>query len=195
MNTCPVIFLNGPPRCGKDTLAGHIVRAMPGFRLCKFAKVLKERTHALYGKPDLPHDAFEEVKDIPNEIFLGLSPREAYINVSERLMKPLHGNDVWGKILLNGMLEQYSPALGYVISDSGFEEEALPIIDRFGAENCLLIRIAAPKRGCTFMGDSRSYIELPVRTLNFYNNETVEEFLREADEQLLSWFQPLVERV
>ena len=38
----PVVFLNGPPRCGKDTLAEHKVRTCPGFQQVKFAEILKD---------------------------------------------------------------------------------------------------------------------------------------------------------
>ena len=152
-----VIFLNGPPRSGKD-YAGGILRDEFGGRIFKMAGELKERTHALYrqmnikGEP-LPHDYFEAAKDEPQECFLGLTPREAYIAVSERLFKPLYGQQVFGRLLA----QQLEGDLA-IITDSGFAPEAEPIVEKFGAENCLLARIH--RAGYDFSSDSRSYIDL-----------------------------------
>ena len=171
--TPAVIFLNGPPRAGKDTLANHLCRVLPGFRNVKLSAVLKERTHALYGMPYAPHDAFEAVKGEPHPEFMGLTPRQAYINVSEMLFKPAHGADVFGRILAEYMEAAAEGALlpGFVVSDSGFAAEAAPIVERFGAVNCQLVRIHAEGRGCSFAGDSRSFIELPgVRTADLHND-------------------------
>lgn len=192
MRVCPVIFLNGPPKSGKDTLAKYIVRTTPGFRLVKFAKILKSRTHALYGCSDLPHDFFEKSKDEPNPTFHGLTPRQAYINVSERLMKPSHGTQIYGDMLVKELLADRNSVRGYVISDSGFEDEAAPVIKAFGADNCLLIKIVANKRGCSFIGDSRSYIELPIETLTLYNNGTLDGFLNGANELLAHRLQAVI---
>lgn len=173
----PVIFLNGPPRCGKDTLAQHIAETIPGFKVVKFAKILKERTHALYGKHRYVHDAFEDTKDMPHADFLGLTPREAYIAVSENLMKPIHGKAVWGKMLLNEMKAEPNTTKAFIVSDSGFSHEAFPIIDHFGDRNCRLIRIRAEARGCSFEKDSRSYIQLPITSFDLNNNRTKDQFL------------------
>lgn len=177
MSMCPVIFLNGPPRCGKDTLAGHIARTLPGFKVVKFAAILKERTHALYGRPDLPHDYFEEIKDTANALFLGLTPRDAYIAVSEKLLKPIHGKSVFGKLLLTQMKLEPETPRAFIISDSGFSQEAFPIFSHFGERQCVLIRIHAEERGCTFEKDSRSYIQLPFTSFDLNNNGTKDQFL------------------
>lgn len=172
-----VVFINGPPGCGKD-LAGKLIEefnANPIY-LTKFAKALKERTHALYcltnGTRPLPHDHFELLKDQPLPEFGGISPRQAYIEVSEKLMKPLHGQDYWGKILLedlNGGDGAWSDLT--VVTDSGFDYEAAPVIEAFGEANCSLIRLH--RKGHNFDNDSRSYINLKnVPTYDLDNNGT-----------------------
>jgi len=105
-----ILLLNGPPGSGKDHAARVIRdRYFGRVAITKFAKVLKERTHALYGlgetdpvegtfKP-YAHDEYENVKDTPLDEFLGLTPRQAYIGVSERYFKPMHGEQVFGKLL------------------------------------------------------------------------------------------------
>jgi hypothetical protein len=187
----PVIFLNGPPRCGKDTLAEHIARTLPGFKVVKFSSILKERTHALYGRPDLPHDHFEETKDTANVLFLGLSPREAYIAVSELLLKQVHGKAVFGKLLLNTMRDEPESTRAFVISDSGFSQEAFPVFNHFGERNCVLIRIHSEGRGCTFEKDSRSYIDLPFKTIDIQNEGTEVEFLKDGMLKILDVLQSM----
>ena len=55
----------------------------------------------------------------------------------------------------------------FTITDSGFGPEALPIIKMFDPENCTLIRVR--RDGCDFSGDSRSYVDLPVKTIDVKN--------------------------
>jgi hypothetical protein len=187
------IFLNGPPRSGKDTLALHLKRTLPGVQVHKFARVLKLATHRLYGLLGGPmeDDAFfEACKDEPRPEFRGLSPRQAYIAVSERYMKPTHGEDVFGRMLVEN-LGRTGRAL-FVISDSGFAAEALPVVREIGARNCLLLRIHADRRGCDFHGDSRSHITLPeVRTVDLDNQVEGAEaaFLRSAERVVRLWLQ------
>ena len=178
MSVCPVVFLNGPPRSGKDTLAGHIVRTFPEFKAIKFAEILKNATHHYHGITARTHDAFEDVKDIPNDLFGGLTPRQAYIHLSEKVLKPIKGPTVFGDMLLETMIND--PAKGFVISDSGFHDEAMPLIAHYGRHNCILVRIHADDRGCTFQNDSRSYLDLPIETIDLFNNAGEVSFLYES---------------
>jgi hypothetical protein len=168
-----IVFLNGPPRCGKDFAGQLLLLLDPGIRVDKFARKLKEATHALYGMPELAHDAFEDRKDTPLPEFLALTPRQAYIAVSERYMKPMHGVDVFGRMLLKDLRSAWTGTA--VITDSGFAAEAKPLLEWAGPANCTLVRIH--REGCTFEGDSRSYIDLPVRTIDIVNPGTKPEFL------------------
>jgi hypothetical protein len=170
----PIIFLNGPPGSGKDTLGIKLAQTYTGFEIAKFAWEVKERCHALYGRPDYPYDYFEECKDLPNEFFLGKTPREAYIAFSEMYMKPLHGEGVFGELLLKRMAGQLSYARGFVITDSGFESEAQALLKHYGVNNCLLVRIHG--RG-DFSKDSRSYLYLPIESVDIYNNSSRSDFL------------------
>lgn len=189
-----LLLINGAPRSGKDTageIAQHIGRGK--VHVAKFAKVLKERTHALYGlvsegrvgkgTPDYElergspwrHGTFEAVKDQPRAEFFGITPRQAYIAVSEKLMKPLHGEAVFGRLLLEDLKRNAAGADLIVVTDSGFAAEAAPLVEHFGRENTILMRVHRP--GCTFAGDSRSHIELPgVRTVEVHNASTLELF-------------------
>lgn len=159
-----IILVNGPPRAGKDTAQEAVADSIR----CKFAQIVKEGTHAAFGlNPQVyPMDYFEDVKDQPQEVFFGRTPREAYISYSEDFMKPFTGDkQVFGKLLakriediFNVWLDNDLTNLPFIVTDSGFREEAEAIVEAFGAENVKLIRVH--RDGCTFEGDSRDYISL-----------------------------------
>lgn len=147
-----ILLLNGAPRCGKDTMAAWFEEQ--GWFHGKFSKVLKERTHELYGLKNIPYDYYEGVKDLPHEDFFGISPRQAYINVSERLMKPVHGDDIWVRMFIR---ELESTAHDYVIvSDLGFQVEWETLIQHFGYDKISLGVIY--RAGYDFSNDSRNYV-------------------------------------
>lgn len=178
-----VVFLNGPPRSGKDTIGRIITDAVPGARAVKYAHALKVATHALFASlqgrqvttdaygywccdtdvdaMDKLHDDayYEAVKGEPCRDFFGKTPREAYIAVSELLCKPLFGPQFFGRLLAEEIARHPSVPV-WAITDSGFAEEAAPIIAAVGRENCTLVRMR--RQGCGFAGDSRSYIDLDV---------------------------------
>lgn len=179
-----LILLNGPPRAGKDYAGRILFRILDELRptaVVKFATEVKERCHAAYrifdvdGEP-VPADSFERTKDQPSASFLGRTPRECYIAFSEKLMKPLHGQDVFGRLLLK-TIQGFSGPWTFVITDSGFAAEARPLVEHVGASRALLIRLH--REGRTFAGDSRSYIELDgVRTVDIVNPGDLEGFER-----------------
>lgn len=153
-----IIFLNGPPGCGKD----HAATVLGGWRM-KMAKELKERTHAacllfgVDGKP-LPHDYFEAVKDVPRPEFGGSTPRQAYIAMSEGFIKVVFGESILGVWLADAISNMSHPANDFLITDSGFRGEAEEIVGRFGPGMCTLVRIH--RSGYDFSSDSRGYIDL-----------------------------------
>lgn len=176
-----VILFNGPPRCGKDTAGKYVNGLVPRSRVMKFAGTLKRSVHVDLGLPyDLPEDAFERCKDEPNSAFFGMTPREAYIQKSEVRQKPFLGEDIYGRTVLRRMWRAYqdqSKTRVFLMTDSGFAPEAAPVIDAVGANRVLLLRIHAEKRGCSFVNDSRSYIQLGnVATYDVDNNRSIEEF-------------------
>lgn len=179
-----IILLNGPPSCGKDTAANYLIDVYSGVCTDKFARVLKERTHALYGFVDRPHNYYEDVKSLPNNDFYGLTPRQAYINVSELYFKPVHGKNIFGKILADE-LDKYNWEIN-VISDSGFAEEAQVLIDKYGEDNIILIRVNRP--GFTFAGDSRNYIDLGINICNI-------DITNNGDDSYLTLISAILEQI
>lgn len=149
-----ILLLNAPPRAGKDTMALWFEEQ--GWFHGKFSKVLKERTHELYGLKDIPYDFYEDVKDTPLDDFFGISPRQAYINTSELLMKPVHGDDIWVRLFVR---ELEKTAHDYVVvSDLGFQVEWETLIQHFGYEKLAIAMIY--RDGCSYENDSRNYVNV-----------------------------------
>jgi hypothetical protein len=149
-----VILLNGPPRCGKDTAAGFIVKHGKNFKEMKMSAPLKRVVGPLFNlSPDIMK-VLEECKDDPAHVLFGKSYREVQIAISESLLKPMYGEDVFGKLFLN-----YARTTSYVnivVSDTGFNSEVGPILQAYGSPNVYLVRIE--RDGTDFSNDSREWV-------------------------------------
>ena len=153
-------MINGLKRTGKttaaDTLAGWIKKSI---RL-NFADHLKTMTHAVYGLPSDPN-YFESVKDQPLAEFGGASPRNAYIYMSEYVVKPRHGDQFFGAIYLRksqDLIKEYGYAENEAVlisGDVGFASETIPPLMHYGTENAILIRMH--RAGASTDGDSRGH--------------------------------------
>lgn len=178
-----IVFISGPPRCGKDTAAQLIAtEAAEKMALDKFAIELKERCHSAYrlmlqnGMP-IPWHYFEGTKDVPLAAFEGRSPRSAYIEFYRHWVEPVCGAGALGRWLVKRvkhftalMLSRGQAIPGMVISDAGRREDCIPVIREWGADSCILIRLS--REGCTFKGDSRrdfTLRDLGVRTETVVN--------------------------
>jgi len=130
-----VILLNGAPRSGKDTLSKEIraVAAIEGLRVTgvSIGHKLKDITHAAYnavnGSPHsltVPHwQAFEGTKDQPNEFFLGITPRRAYIAMHEALQFQ-HGDTFLADRLAEALESDRASDRCVVVTDIGNYDEA-----------------------------------------------------------------------
>lgn len=195
-----VILFNGAPNSGKDASAS-ILKELFGFgAIHAFKDELYKATAKHY---DVDLDQFVTMardrilKETKSRILVenkgktllarivsfvmnlfsnqGISPRQALIHVSEDLIKPVHGNDFFGKQLANTInlsKEEY-----FFIPDSGFIDELRPLVEA-GFE-VHVVRIH--RDGCTFQNDSRSYMtdellaEFGLKGIDLYNNGTLED--------------------
>lgn len=159
-----IILFNGPPRSGKDTASqllmnrlNYLGRHVMHYR---FATPLKDAVHAMFGMPALIDEHFTEVKDMPCEKMFGLTPREAYIWMSEECAKPKFGNDFFARVAARRIkYERLDKEDLVVISDCGFQQEADVLIENFGSENVMIVQMM--RSGCNFDRDSRKYISHP----------------------------------
>ena len=156
----------------------------------KFAEPLKQAAHCLFGQ--VSHAAyFENFKDHKLDAFHGMTPREVYIKLSEEFVKPNFSEDFFGQVCVERIkgvkvTMDKSTELITLITDSGFETEAKPVINYVGAENCLLVRVL--REGTSFKGDSRSHVQLDgVRTISVDNNGTVGDFQENLIKAVAPW--------
>lgn len=172
-----VVFLNGPPDVGKDFLGQHLIDKL-GYCKLKMTRPMDAALQALLGFDDAAYQTYrEDLKDVPQEIFRGYTFRELLIDFSEDYCKPRFGEDFFGHRGADFVCSDSE--LRYVITDSGFSPEAQAIVDRVGAEHCLLIRLLAD--GCDFKADSRGYLsDLGCDEIEFTNKKTdksIQDFL------------------
>ncbi len=164
-----IVLLNGPPRCGKDTVASHLVPYFQ-FEKMKFAAPLKRMAAALL---DMDVSAVERHKDAEfnilckeiesEDVNFGNKTytygqkdtlRRLLINMSEGFLKPHYGDTFFGRVAYRELAR--SSANLIIFTDSGFAPEASTIIRQCGKQNVLLVRLH--RESCTFEGDSRSYL-------------------------------------
>jgi hypothetical protein len=126
------------------------------------------------------------MKDIQVPAFYGLTPRQTYIAFAEKFAKPCFGHKFFGRRLLETLAK--SEADHYIVADSGFRDEADAVIDHFGIERCLLIRVMRP--GADFSKDSRGYWTPPDgMSCTDISNEGSIQALREQLATMVSRFQ------
>ena len=146
--------LNGPPGCGKDTIA-TILQEDYFYHHGSFKRKLYMDTADHYNVDLTWFISVATHRDTKDAAFSalagGLSPRECLIHVSESVIKPNLGTDYYGKCLA-----KHCETIGgsFVISDGGFSEEITPLTEVF---DCVYI-VRLWRKGYDFGGDSRKYL-------------------------------------
>ena len=190
-----IILFNGPPGSGKDHAADYFKQH--GFKHLSFKYQLFVETIAFFGVDEqwfMKGYEDRSVKETPEDYLDGMSRREAMIYVSEKITKPALGQDVFGKLVAN----EIDPAKNYCISDGGFIDELIPVVEKVGNDNFVLVQLT--REGHDFSSDSRRYFDgnvvqefvlgnetdvekkymLPhkfdVKTYRIHNNSTLSEF-------------------
>lgn len=153
-----VIILNGAIGSGKDEIAKYLVSKYKGklyldVNKKQFKDPLIELTKKFYG---LSHNEWEllssrDYKEKPHATLHGMSPRNALIHVSENVIKPVFGKDIFGKLTLQNLSEGIN-----IFSDGGFKEEIIPIIKELGSSEVVVVKLL--RSGYNFDGDSRTYL-------------------------------------
>ena len=171
------VFLNGPPSSGKDT-AAYILSRRFNTRVhefkypmhCHFAAMARIALGQYL--TEYPKYKTEQVPIPPRLSMLGIvTPadlRQAYINFSEKYMKPQFGHGVFGR-LAAGRATEVTGASMTAFPDSGFVEEVDSFITELtlSSKSAIIIQLFRP--GCTYANDSRGYVthdSLPLVTID-----------------------------
>ena len=149
-----IILLNGPPGCGKDTIA-KIIKKYIGSIDYKLSKPLKDAFKGLFQiEGTIYHILVEsDAKDSPLYHDNPITPREVLIALSEEFIKPMFGDAFFGDIAVQAMHQLASKHK--TISDCGFNAEVTPIAEAFGYDKVKAILIERP--GCEW--DSRERLD------------------------------------
>jgi len=175
-----VIFVNGPPSSGKDTIGRILHSAIPHYTIIeKAAGPLYKAVREIFGIGVDEWDImYNSAKEEPTERLLGMSPRQAMIWMSEDVMKPKFGDGFFGVSLANrisGHAQNKDKKISFIITDAGFGAEVASCIASLPSDkyDAYLIRVICD--GCTFEGDSREWVcpfnvGIPVEHYEIVNN-------------------------
>ncbi len=141
-----LILISGPPRAGKNRAAACLAEWLDGDHFA-LSNYVKRKTHEYYGLgTELAPLHFEDIKDLPNPHFGGLSARQAYISYSETVMKPKHGSGFLGKIAVMRIRDNIRQGRISIVSGVGFADEVMVMVNAVGASKVLHV-ILSPATG------------------------------------------------
>ena len=150
-----IVLFNGPPRSGKDAGADYFKKNY-GWKHLSFKYQLYKETCKYFG---CDYEWFMEryddrsVKEVPHVDLGHMSCREAMIYVSEQIVKPKRGLDYFGQLVAN----EIDLTKDYAISDGGFVDELIPVVEKVGSKNFVLVQLT--RDGEDYSSDSRRYFQ------------------------------------
>lgn len=161
-----IVGFNGPPRCGKDTLAEMLANHMDtqGVTLPVWMESLslplRETAYAMTGwVGPLDGENYEQFKLTQFPAFNFADGRHIMIDVSERFLKPVYGIEIMANLLIQRKTgEDFSDGV-ILIRDCGFQIEVNPLINWVGEKNFCLVQVHRP--GLDFSNDSREWVTHP----------------------------------
>lgn len=162
-----VFILNGPPGCGKDTIARMFCKVAPVLQgefkeilYAETAELLNRIADQFHAKRDYVHFTADYVRrqnenrNLKEKPWIGgLSVRRWLQITSEMVVKKDHGPDYFGRTAADFW---YGKRIHHVVSDGGFIDEINAVVDKFGQDSVYLIRLR--RKGFDFGTDTRTYI-------------------------------------
>lgn len=178
-----IVGFNGPPRCGKDTLAEMLANHMDHQGVVlpvvpeSLSLPLREIAYAMSGwHGSTDGENYERFKVTHFEQF-GKDGRQLMIDVSERFLKPTYGQQVMANLLIARNKSHGFPAV-LLIRDCGFQCEVDPLESWVGVDNLYMVNLF--RDGCDFSNDSREYVHTNGKMHQVYNNSTLDDLETEA---------------
>ena len=194
-----VIIFNAPPDSGKDVAVEYMLKILESeghkVKHLEFKETLFTLVKSTYGITDEVWKGLytRQNKEIPSDYLVHngnpTSPRNALINMSENVIKPLYGEQAFGLAACNSLSDGVN-----LFSDGGFNAELLPIIESVGAKNVLIVKIF--RDGRDYSKDSRDYLDndyLGVECINVTNNTKLSDFFRLVEDKVTAWLEGVEE--
>ena len=162
-----IILFNGPPGSGKDHAADYFKQH--GFKHLSFKYQLFKETIKYFNVEEKWFmDGYNDrsQKEVQSMLLGHMSRREAMIYVSEKIIKPRMGLDYFGKLVA----DEIDLNKDYAISDGGFIDELIPVVEKVGNDNFVLVQLTRNEHD--FSSDSRRYFDGNVVREYVLGNET-----------------------
>ena len=162
-----IILLNGCPGSGKDTVSDYLVKNY-NYKTIAFKDLAFKSVYEHYGISKETYMSMyntRALKDIPNELLGGKTPRKAMQYVVEEVNKPVLGRDYLAKATIDIILkDEYSD---YVVSDFGLDEEEITVHYKLKHENYTVVYVDRDE--CDWSNDTRRKRYVIDHTI--YNNK------------------------
>lgn len=162
MHKKPIIILNAPAGCGKDTVARTFLDDS-NVRIACFKQPMFKIASTILGMDEEEFIKAYEVhgwKD-SHKLSGGKTVRDLFISISENTIKPNFGKDYFGEMLglhIKKTEENAMQEFCWVITDGGFTEEVEALVEMH-KDRVVIVQMY--REGHTsFQGDSRNWITI-----------------------------------
>lgn len=162
MSRITYVLLNGPPECGKSTVARELTKLLPNAIQDSLAAPMKHFIATALGEK---YAEMDKAKMRPE--LNGDSVRAFLIQLAESYLREIYGRDIFVRWLMHRVLRypEFKPQF-VIIDDLGFVEEYEMLKPK-----TYLVHVV--RDGKDFKNDSRSYIKGSDAIL--MNNDSVEK--------------------
>lgn len=154
-----IIILNGPASIGKDTIGNALEKdynCIPvSFKRPMFEIASSMLGAKAFSKFITAYDDRDQ-KEMSHDFLGGKTCREFMIWISESVVKPLFGNQQFGKLLSEQITQISDGGFPFICTDGGFPDEIIRLVE--DGHDVTLVRLFMD--GKTFDGDSRDYIRI-----------------------------------
>lgn len=183
-----IVILNGPRGSGKDAIAEALANKFTDMFHIKFSDLLKTVVADSVG-------ADREVLDTPEMKLLPIKGDKSFVDLQIELfqfLKETYGPAVLGKFMVKQIhfvekgMDPFLEAMTVISSDGGRREEIEEVAREFGADKVLIIQLY--RDGKTFIGDIRTYVEIPgIQIMQIRNDSTLEEVVSRVESIMRLW--------
>lgn len=137
------VFLNGPARSGKSTIARALAEQDKNLSVCSFAEPIRMALLSTFHPEQMTQgidlrDGAVKASLIPGT---GVTYRQWMVAYSEQFMKPLFGKQIFGDLAKRFVEDLTMYYDRFVFDDARFEDEIRPFANAFGGQNILIVRV------------------------------------------------------
>jgi len=134
-----LVFVNAPPRAGKDTAVANVLVA-DGYVKHRFAEPIRR---ALAGFFNLPRSTIDDIvenhKGKSHPALHYAEVRDLMIGISEGWAKPRMGRRVFGHMMAHDLDQYATLKRSVVVPDAGFDEEVDSVVEAVGHKFHMLL--------------------------------------------------------